>query len=152
MTLLQKQIEELNTYIKDKDHRNTNVSQVTVGWQLDHALRVIIGVIKMLKASDPKQYKWKFSLSKIYIMSRGVIPRGVGKAPKSVRSKQQEFEMSYLEELVLAAKEELRDLDSIHSKAFFEHPYFGKMKKKETLKFIGIHTEHHLKIMRDILK
>lgn len=151
MTLVQ-QIEELASYIEHRDHKNTNITKTTVGWQLDHALQVVISIIKMLETSDPKEYKWRFSASKLYIMARGVIPRGIAKAPREVRSKKEQFEANYLEGLVEEAKKRLENIEQIHPKAFFEHPYFGKMKKKETIKFMGIHTEHHLKIVRDMLK
>jgi hypothetical protein len=34
---------------------------------------------------------------------------------------------------------------------FFEHPYFGKLKLKETIRFLEIHTTHHLSIIEDIV-
>ena len=35
---------------------------------------------------------------------------------------------------------------------YFKHFIFGMLSKKQTLRFLEMHTKHHLKIVRDILK
>ena len=44
------------------------------------------------------------------------------------------------------------ELKSVSNDHYFEHPYLGKLKKKDTIRFLEIHTNHHLKIIDDILK
>ena len=39
-----------------------------------------------------------------------------------------------------------------HHNAYFRHLIFGNLNKKRTIRFLQIHTAHHLKIIQDILK
>ena len=48
-------------------------------------------------------------------------------------------------------KEKIRQLELISEDHFFEHPYFGNMKKRPTVHFLEIHTKHHIKIIREIV-
>ena len=48
------QVEESIPYHKTK---NTSFSQSSVGWQLDHSLKVINGVTRILFKTDPEKYK-----------------------------------------------------------------------------------------------
>ena len=79
----------------------------------------------------------------------GKMPRGKGKAPDRTISKTEvtrdQLEISY--DSALHSLNRLRDLAPDKT---FKHPLFGWMLKKDTIKFIGIHTHHHLKIVRDI--
>lgn len=42
-------------------------------------------------------------------------------------------------------------LASLDENQFFTHTLFKQLNKKQTLKFLGLHTNHHLKIVKDIL-
>ncbi|MFD0860722.1 DUF1569 domain-containing protein [Sungkyunkwania multivorans] len=129
---------------------NPAVSKVSVGWHLDHSLKVVIGVCKQLERANPKDYRPKFSFLGAAIMTIGKIPRGKGRAPKASRTTD-EITQETLSRQLEKAHEELLKFDNFHSNAFFEHPYFGHMNTKKAKKFLKIHTVHHLAIVNDIL-
>jgi hypothetical protein len=56
-----------------------------------------------------------------------------------------------LKDSIAKAKENIASLASAQKNHYFEHPYFGKLNLKPTIKFLKIHTKHHLKIINDIL-
>lgn len=133
------------------DRKNTDVSAKGVDWHVDHSLKVINGVLNAMEASDPKNYKGKTNLIKMYVMTTGKIPRGKAKAPKKV-SPPEDIDREKVKEQFDKAQHHLKHLDEIHPDQFSPHPIFGDLKKKKALKFLGIHTRHHLKIIDDILQ
>jgi len=50
------------------------------------------------------------------------------------------------------AKQALKIIDSLPNKVYFKHPYFGHLNKPKSIRFLAIHTRHHLKIMAKIVK
>ena len=146
-----KQISELASYIPQQEKVNSKITHSTVGWQIDHSLRVIYGIVRQMETSNPNDFKSKFSLPKSIIMLTGYIPRGKAKAPKVVRNENPITEQG-LKDLLEKTNEQILRIDSLDKNAHFEHPYFGKLNKKEAIRFLGIHTEHHLKIIRDMLR
>ena len=42
--LFEKQLSELESYLPQMDVTNPKISSSTVGWQIDHALRVLRGI------------------------------------------------------------------------------------------------------------
>jgi hypothetical protein len=151
MISLEKQLSELESYIPQHDTSNPSVSKVSAGWQIEHALIVIISISKQLKKSEPADFKGKFSFKKLLIFSSGHIPRGVGRSPKQVLPGDNITEEG-LRTLLQTAREELIVLSKLPAKSFFAHPFFGGLRLKQTKRFLQIHTYHHLKIVRDILK
>ena len=130
---------------------NPQVSQSSVGWQMEHSLLTINGIITAIQNSNPKDYSSKFSLMKWIILVTKKIPRGKAKAPKVVVPKDT-ITKADLEQHLAKARATINELDLVSNNHFFKHPYFGNLKKKQTIRFLEIHTQHHLKIIDDIVK
>ena len=149
--LFEKQLSELESYIPQLEKTNSKITHSNVGWQIDHSLRVIRAVGKQLEISNPNEFKSTFSFGKFIIMTTKHIPRGKAKAPKSVQNESPITEVS-IREFLEKTKEQVLKINHLDKNNHFPHPYFGKMNKKEAIRFIEIHTEHHLKIIRDMLQ
>lgn len=145
------QFGEIEEQIKNRDLLKPDISQVGVAWHLDHLLKVIKNLYHALEISDPKLYKSEVSLKRIAVFVSGTIPRGAGKAPKSVSSPDDIKTEDILKQLE-EAKMIIDRYEQLPDKAFFKHPVFGNLNKQQTKRFIEIHTNHHLKIIRDIVE
>ena len=151
MSSLKTLLSELESKIEHCDVSNLDISKSTVGWQIDHSLRVVNGVISQLKNSNPEDYKWKFNFKRLLIFSLNKIPRGKATAPKSVQSFEKIFRINLINQIEIS-KKLIADLDNLHKNSNFKHPYFDVLNLKQTIKFLNIHTNHHLKIVNDILQ
>ncbi len=148
---LLKQINELDSFIKAGDSHNNKISKKGTFWHIDHSLKVLEGIPEVLKNSNPQDYQPKFSFLKLIIMNTGYMPRGKGRAPKQVVP---DTALSK-EELLLKlnkVRESVKSLMTLEKNKTFKHPLFGWLDLKDTIKFMGIHTHHHLKIIKDIIK
>jgi hypothetical protein len=143
-------LNQLEHYISKNETINLQVSQSTVGWQIEHSLLTINGVVSAVHKSNPKDYHWKFSLIKIMVLATKKIPRGKAKAPKVVVPKA-DITCVDLEQHLAKARDTVKSLELVSKDHYFEHPYFGKLKLKETIRFLEIHTTHHLNIIEDIV-
>lgn len=151
MKKLEALIQKLEDKIDTHETINSTVSEASVGWQIDHSLKVLNAVVAALKESDPEKYHWKFNKTRLLIYTLGFFPRGKVKAPKSVRS----YENITLNDLKIqfaTLKSSLQQLNILDNKANFHHPIFGVLNLKQTIYFLQLHTKHHLKIINDILK
>lgn len=146
------QLDELEQWMKELDTRNPAVSKTTIGWQIGHTLKVANGIIKMISRADPALYKWKFNTARMIVFTLNHIPRGKGKAPKEAIPDPEEFTKEGLEELFEKVRTRLEPVVKLPATAHFKHPFFGVLNKKKSLQFIKIHNDHHLKIIRDIVK
>ena len=144
-------LHQLESHISNFEKTNPNVSNSTVGWQIDHCLLVINGIIGQIEISDPLKYEPKWNFPKFMVFTTGKIPRGKAKAPKVVIPTQVAPQEELLVKLA-AAKNNVLKLDSFSENQFFNHPFFKDLNVKQTKKFLTIHTKHHLKIIEDILK
>jgi hypothetical protein len=143
-------VDELASYIPQLEVRNETVSSSTVGWQIEHSLLVISSVIEGVKRSDPSKYKWSFRPFKYLIFWRGKIPRGKSRAPKFVVP--DTFTSESLLNHIASCSAKITEFESVGAGHYFSHPYFGDTKKKDVIPFLELHTDHHLKIIKDILK
>jgi hypothetical protein len=145
------QIDLLHSFILKGNQHNSKVSDKGTYWQIDHSLQVLHSVADVLKNSDPKDYHPKFSFTKLVIMGTGYIPRGKGRAPKQTIPQNDLSELELLSQLE-KVKVEITNLSKLNKNKTFKHPLFGWLNLKDTIKFMGIHTNHHIKIINDILK
>lgn len=148
---LEQIISTLEQKIAHFDAINLKVSSKGVDWHIDHSLRVIVGIIQTLKKSNPTDYQWKFNAIRTYVLTKGSIPRGKGKAPQSVVNNEKIMIDDVLAQLE-KAKTLVSELDTLHQKSNFKHPYFGLLNLRMTKRFLKIHTNHHLKIIEDIVE
>ena len=144
-------INKLENNIDSKDVVNSQVSQVNVSWHLAHSLKVLHNIIKVLQVSNPEDYHWRFNRSRSFVYFLNFIPRGKGKAPKSVIPAE-EISKDELHKDIATVRGLLEELQHLDAKSNFTHPYFGQLNLKQTKKFLAIHTKHHLKIIDDIIK
>ena len=132
------------------EHSNEKISKATIGWQLDHSFKVINSVVVALKNSEPETYRNNFSIWGKLFFTLGFFPRGKAKAPKYVLPPEV-ISANDLNEQLQLAKNNILLIEQLPENAFFKHPLFGNINKKRVDRFLILHTEHHLKIIRDIL-
>jgi hypothetical protein len=143
-------LDQLEDYIPKSEFVDLQVSQSTVGWQIEHSLLTINEIIAAIQNSNPKEYSWQFSFMKWIILATKKIPRGKAKAPKVVVPKEG-VTIANLEQHLAKARDAIKALEFVSKNHFFKHPYFGNLKNKQTILFLEIHTQHHLKIILDIV-
>lgn len=148
---LEKLLQKIESLIPQIDQVNLRVSKASVGWHLEHSLLIINSSLKGLTMTNPNDYKPKFSIKKFVFLNFGVIPRGKIKAPKQFVPVETPTKEN-IGKLITMAKERLSGIEVLPEKAFITHPFLGDFDKKTTIKFLGLHTNHHLKIIDDILK
>lgn len=153
---INKMIEKLKTRIKELEDNlnyinveNQSISQRGVDWHLDHSLKVIIGILKTLQLSNPKDYSYKFNYLRTFCLTFYYLPRGKAKAPKAVNN-EGEIQINDIKKQIEISRSLLKNIESLNVNSYFKHPYFGLLNLKQSLKFIVIHTNHHLKIINEI--
>ena len=149
--ILSKQLSQVEDLFNLKDHKNNDISKASVGWHLDHVLKVFNTVSEWVIKSNPEDYKWQFNFWRSLLFPLGYFPRGKGKSPKQVLPPEI-ITIESLQQQLQVAKQSLNNFKPLHEKAFFKHFIFGMLHKQQTLRFLYMHTNHHLKIVNDILK
>ena len=144
-------IDKLESNIKHYALSDPGISTGSVGWHIEHCLLVINSVIDALGKSIPGTHKNTFAINRSFVMITGNIPRGKVKAPTAVQPGPV-IDIAALQEHILHSKEKLKVLRHLSSDHYFKHPFLGDFKLRPALRFINIHTKHHLKIMHDIIK
>lgn len=129
---------------------NTTISSANVAWHIDHSLKVINSVIATLQKSDAK-YSWDFNLKRAYFFLRKSIPRGKARAPKAVQSFE-EITIKDIERQLKTARFLIQELETMDKNTNFIHPFIGKLNLKQAIIFLEVHTQHHLKIIDDIIQ
>ncbi|MEP6926782.1 MAG: DinB family protein [Ginsengibacter sp.] len=151
MNKLDELIKDLENKISKQELVHHTISKSSVGWHIEHTLLTIKVIIEALKNSNPNRYKWKFNIARFFIFTINKIPRGRAQSPASVQPADS-FNAETLENHVKIIIEKLKELKNLKPNNYIEHPFFGKLNLKSTVKFIAIHTKHHIDIINDIIK
>jgi len=144
-------INEMESYIESYDVVKQVVSKASVGWHIDHNLKVINSVVKALQTSDPKTYNNNLRFLGKVFLTLGYFPRGKANAPKHVKPPEVILRESLVNQIELTRKN-MEVLPRLHNNAYFKHPLFGNINTKRVCRFLETHTNHHLKIIRTLLK
>ena len=143
-------LNNLETKIPYNEKLNTAVSASSVGWHIQHTVLAAHKMIAAVEQSNPENYRWTFNLKRTLVFTLNKIPRGKGKAPKSVLPTEAFNPDSLLSDIQLL-KEKIHTLDSLPANHFFNHPYFGSLNVKGTQKILELHTRHHIDIINEII-
>ena len=147
LTTLIAELENKTPFIEQK---NEAVSQVSVGWHLEHSLLALVKMISAVENSNPADYKKEFNIKLLIVLAIGKIPRGKAKAPEAVKPGG-ETSTETLKPLIEKAKQKAESFEKLSSGKFFTHPVFGDLQLNNARKIIRIHTSHHIKIINDII-
>lgn len=151
MTNLTALINRLESYIPYSEVADPNVSRGAAGWHIAHTLLTINVVADALISSNPEEYQWKFDWKRSFLLAVGKIPRGKIRAPEAVQVRQ-ESDQTALAAQVAATREKIKALPDLQTRNFFTHPFLGKIKLTPAVRFLCIHTQHHLKIIEDLVQ
>ena len=151
MQKLSAYIKALAKNVQHAEKINPAVSSSSVGWHVQHSLMVISGITNQLKKSDPLQYKYSFNKLRTLVFLMNKIPRGKGKSP-SVVNPAEVLSTLDLQAMVESLKIIVEELKTFPKHSHFNHPYLGMLHLNSSLKFLNIHTHHHLKIIKDVVQ
>jgi len=151
MKYLVAELAEIKKHIPQKDVLVTSVSSSNVAWHLSHCLLVITSIYKAMSGSDPVNYKSEFNWLRLVVFTIGYFPRGKAKSPKIVKPPD-DISAEHITAQLSEVEKLLESYGQLDKNAHFKHPYFKVLNKRQAIRFLKLHTVHHLKIIRDILK
>ena len=118
---------------------------------LDHSIRVTASVLK--NVADSNEIAGGINLLGRIILLAGRIPRGRGRSPERFRGAL--TDRTALEAAITSVEQQLATNDRallLSPKVISRHPRFAGLTAEQALRFLAIHTDHHLRIVRDILR
>ena len=151
MNKLNNLLDELELQIANYSKLNQAISEGNVGWHIVHSCLVINSVCGAVLKSDASKFIKKFSIKAFLVLLLNSFPRGKAKAP-SFTVPSEELSPASILKSIQAARTSLETLAKAGKNQYFTHPIFGDLNTGQTFKFLGVHTHHHLKIIKDIMK
>jgi len=151
MPTLTGQLDELEGYLSKTANVNDSVSAWSVGQQIEHTLSALSAMSVALRRGRNEADDRRPNRFLAMVLESGTIQRGRVKAPKAMLPSELPEEKA-LQRLILKTRKRVSVLEELPPEASFVHHILGPMHRNEALLFMTIHTEHHLKIIRDILQ
>ena len=84
-------LQQLENHIPNLEKTNSNVSNSTIGWQIDHCLLVINGVIRQVEISNPTEFKSKFNFNRFLSGRKDVVETGAKVLKETVKETVDKF-------------------------------------------------------------
>lgn len=148
--LLNSQIDELETLAASALIRKESVSNWSVGQQIEHSLIAISGMILALRKEHPGIGSRSPNMYRDTVMATKQFPRGKIEAP-AISRPSEDPDPAFLGRLIVKTRNRVGNPLDISESATLIHPIMDVMYRDEAIEFMTIHTEHHLKIVREIL-
>ena len=151
MSKINKLLDTLEAAVIHHSQYQPTISEGDVGWHIVHSCLVINSVCTAVLTSDPSTFVKKFSLKAYLVLLFNSFPRGKVKAPSFTVPPEQLSSDTILQH-IQDARKSVEALTKASQNQYFKHPMFGNINTAGTFKFLSVHTYHHWKIIRDILK
>lgn len=135
------------------DSTYEQVSAWSVYKHIEHVLLTNSSILFAIERGDSPSKIEKRTFIGYVVLFVGFIPRGRAKAPKEVeplgksKSELQEFNEELIGRLESLLNAPLNEPHNVIA----NHPYFGGLSKKQWIRFLCIHSRHHLKITEKLL-
>jgi hypothetical protein len=151
---IREQLERVRSLFDDQ--RLFAVDERVSGWSpavhADHLLKVTKSIVDRLPSEEAVPRPLSF-IGRCLLALRW-IPRGRGRSPERLAGKECTIEelqsrWSRVSEALAAVDPAAVDRARIRN---VPHPRFGGLTPSQALRFAAIHNEHHLKIVRDVLR
>ena len=143
-------LDDLRTSVASAALRAPAVSEWSIGMHVHHCGLAMIRICQSLVASTPPTPRSRFSFRTTLVFSSGRIPRGRGRSPDAVLPRQ-DVSPAELGTLLDQSERILSEAHNLDPQTWCRHPAFGVLARDKTLRFIGIHNRHHLRIIADIM-
>ena len=144
------QFERLESLVSRADERNPAISAWSVGDQIEHICMAAGGFAVVLITGRGPSFAGAHRDQKHEVLVDGVIPRGVIKVPAAGEPKTGRS----ADELTAMLKKTWSRVEKAASVAddrTADHPLLGPLTRDEMLRFTEVHTDHHLRIIDEIL-
>jgi hypothetical protein len=158
LSRIRSQNERIRALVQSGDARlaaaQVRISAWCVSEHLDHALKVAQSIVRRVNQPDAEPGKRGINLIGRAVLLGGWIPRGRGKSPERlvgtrVAAAEIDSSIAKLEHMM---SEVVIDACESSRKPTVPHPLFGGMTPRQALRFAVVHTNHHLRIVADILR
>lgn len=140
---------ELRGALAARERRQESVSRWSTGEHLRHCCLAIGAVRRALETSSGAPPRTWRSWIGWLVLQRGRLPRGRARAPEETVPGPEEDEP--LESVLERAATDLERIRALPANAWFQHFALGTLRRDRALRFLAVHNEHHLRIVREIL-
>lgn len=119
----------------------------------DHTIKVAHSILALLAKPEIAAMPTGINLIGRVVLAVGWIPRGRGKSPERLRGAavtmdELEAKLAGLEAVIESVAGRT---DAPSNIPIVRHPLFGGLTHNQALRFVAIHTHHHLKIVETCL-